>query len=271
MNLKDKVVVVTGSSRGIGRAIAGHLAGLGAKVVITSRNAVNVKKACSILEKENCRVSGIPADISKESDIKKLFDFTLKKYGTIDVWINNAGLSSGYRYIQDVPEKEIRKIVDTNITGTMLACRQVIPWFIKNKKGVIINMTGRGGRLESSANMAVYAATKAAVTSLTKSLAEENRKFPMSIHALLPGMVETDFYKDTPVSPGLKSQMQIIPILLKAYGTPIGEVANKAAKIAGQKPGKKTGKLYKLGNPLRMFTAMPQMIASMARARKIQK
>ena len=75
MNLKDKVVVVTGSSRGIGRAIAGHLAGLGAKVVITSRNAVNVKKACSILEKENCRVSGIPADISKESDIKKLFDF----------------------------------------------------------------------------------------------------------------------------------------------------------------------------------------------------
>lgn len=268
MKLKGKVVVVTGSTRGIGRAIAERLAETGAKVVVSSRNAANVAGTCREIGMKCPEIAGISADVSTGKGVEKLFRFALKRFGTVDVWINNAGLSSGYRYLQDIPEKEIRRIVDTNLTGVLLSCRTVIPHFIREKKGVIINITGRGGRLESAAFMAVYAATKAAVTSLTKSLAEENRKHPLSIHALLPGMVETDFYRNTPVSPGLKSRMLIMPVLLKAYGTPVVEVAAAVAKIAGQKPGKKTGKIYRLGNPFKMFTAMPKMIMGMSQAGK---
>lgn len=263
MPVKDKVVVITGSTRGIGRAVAEHLARLGARVVVSSRTPASVKKACSEIGRD-CpgRIAGIPADASREKDMEKLFRFALKTFKTIDVWVNNAGLSGGYRYLTDMTPETIRKIVDTNITGTLLGCRAVLPYFLKQNKGVILNFSGRGGRQEPSEYMSVYACTKAAVTSLTKSLAREYRGKPVSILALLPGMVDTDMTRSTDASPSLKNDLKVMPVLMKALGTPVERVARAVEKLAAGKPGRGSGKIISLVSPVRMMLALPRLLVA---------
>ncbi len=131
------------------------------------------------------------------------------------------------------------------MTGLLLACRMIIPYFRQNK-GILINLSGKGGRGDPSPYTTVYAATKAAVSSLTKSLAQENKAYPLSIHAVLPGMVATDLYKDIKTSPDLENDIQNIPLILKAIGVSKEEVGLLFVKIAAQEPGKVTGKIYSL-------------------------
>ena len=246
MRLTDKVIVITGSTRGIGLAIAKACAHKGAKLVICSRNKMFVENTVQEFINLGVDVFGIVADVSIGNDLKKIIDQTIYKYKRIDVWINNAGISLGYRYIQDISADELSSIVDINIKGTLFASKLLIPYFIEQKGGILINMSGRGGGGEAAPYMAAYCATKAAVSSLTKSLAAENKKHPLSIHYVLPGMVETDFYKDMKISPSLKENMKSLPYILKAFGVSLDDVGKCVAKIASQKPGKRTGKLYSL-------------------------
>ncbi len=256
MKLENKVIVITGSTRGIGRAIAEACAREGGKVVICSRNKENVKETCDSLVKEGFTVTGIAADVSKVGDLKKLFDHALETYGTIDVWVNNAGLSGGYRLLYDLSEEEIRDIVNVNVTAVLQACKIVIPYFREHEKGVIINMSGKGGRGEASPYLTVYAATKAAVTSLTKSLAQECKGYPLSIYSVIPGMVETDFYKDMKVSPQLAREVEAIPLMLKVFGVPKETAAKAIVNIAAQEPRRKTGHQYSLMSRTQMIRAI---------------
>jgi NAD(P)-dependent dehydrogenase (short-subunit alcohol dehydrogenase family) len=259
MKLENKVIVITGSTRGIGRAVAEACAREGGNIVVSSRSDKAVKEAVTSLVKEGFTATGIVADVSRESDIKNLVDHAIKTFGKIDVWINNAGLSGGYRMLYDVGEDEICDIVNANLTGTLQACRLVIPYFMENK-GIIINMSGKGGRGDASPYMTVYAATKAAVTSLTKSLAKEYKRFPVSIHCVFPGMVETDFYKDLKVSSNLAHTIKDISVALKVFGVPINEVAEALVDICAQEPGKKTGNLYSIAGKTKMMKAVLTMI-----------
>ncbi len=246
MKLTEKVIVVTGSTRGIGRAIAEACAAEGGRVVISSRHEAAVKETLEAFQRRGYKVSGVAADVSSESDLEKLLQHAVQTWGRVDVWINNAGLSSGFRPLDEISAEEIATIVNVNLTGMLKACRMIIPYFIKNGGGVLINMSGKGGRGEASPFLTVYAATKAAVTSLTKSLAREYRAYPVSIHSVLPGMVETDFYKDMNASPKLAADAQNIPYVLRAVGVPKDVVGRFFAEIAAQEPGKVTGKSYSL-------------------------
>lgn len=256
MKLDNKVIVITGSTRGIGRAIAKACAEEGGKVVICSRNKEAVEETCNSIARKGFKATGIAIDVSNENEVRKLFDHALKIYGTIDVWINNAGLSAGYRMLHDLSESEIRNIIDVNITGTLQACKMVIPFFIQNKKGILINISGKGGRGEAAPYLTTYAATKAAVTSLTKSLAKEYKAYPISIHSVFPGMVETDFYKDIKVSPNLAKEVENIPLLLKVFGVPKERVAKAIVDIAAQEPGERSGKQYSLMGGVKTMKAM---------------
>jgi len=244
MKLSNRVIVITGSTRGIGRAIAGACAGEGARIVICSRDPKAVKRACGDLNKEGHEVSGITVDVSKSGDLEKLLKHAVEAWGRVDVWINNAGLSGGLRYTGDMNRQEIQRIVDVNLTATIDACRLLIPYFVKQGGGIIINMSGKGGRGKASPYLSVYAATKAAVSSLTRSIAKEYRKQPLSIHSVTPGMVETDFYEKVEVSPGLESMAKGVPYALKAFGVPVEKVGRLFVNIAAQEPGRKTGKNY---------------------------
>lgn len=255
MKLENKVIVITGSTRGIGRAIAEACAEEGGKIVICSRNKEAVDKACSTMAQKGIDITGIAADVSQPSDLKKLFDHAITMYKTIDVWINNAGLSGGYRFLHHLNEDEIREIVDVNISGILQACRIVIPYFIENKKGIIINISGKGGRCEASPYMTVYGATKAAVTSLTKSLAKEYRRYPISIHSVIPGMVATDFYRDLKVSPDLAESMKTMSAVLKVFSVPKEKIGKGIVDICAQEPGKKSGNQYFLAGKTRMMKA----------------
>jgi NAD(P)-dependent dehydrogenase (short-subunit alcohol dehydrogenase family) len=256
MKLKDKVIVITGSTRGIGRAIAKACAKEGALVVICSRHESAVKETFETFTKQGFNVSGVTVDVSKQHDLEKLLQHAIQTRGRVDVWINNAGLSGGFQPLDEMSPEEITTIVNVNLTGMLKACRLIIPYFIQQRGGILLNISGKGGRGEAAPFLATYAATKAAVTNLTKSLAQENKAYPLSIHSVVPGMVATNFYKDMKTSPKLAASAKDLPYVLKAFGVPIDVVGRFFVQIAAQKPGKVTGKNYSLLSGWRLIRAI---------------
>ncbi|NLY90110.1 MAG: SDR family oxidoreductase [Firmicutes bacterium] len=252
-SLAGKVVVITGSTRGIGLAIAEACARNGAKVVISSRNAVKVNEVVGSLQEKGYAVTGLATDVSRKDDLQQLFEHAIATWGRIDVWINNAGISSGYRPLEEIPASEIRTIVGVNLTGTLLACQLIIPYFKAQGKGILINMSGRGGNGDYAPYMVPYTATKAAVTTLTKGLAKENAAYPISIHAVVPGMVATGFYQNIKAGPEGRQQLAALPYVLKAFGVPPATVGEFFVRLAAQKPGKVTGKIYSLLSGFRLL------------------
>lgn len=251
--LTDKVIVITGSTRGIGLEIAEACGKNGAKLVISSRNETKINEVIASFREKGYAVTGIATDVSRKDDLEQLFNHAIATWGRIDVWINNAGISCGYRPLEQIPVHEIRTIIGTNLTGTLLACQLIIPYFRAQGKGILINMSGRGGRGDYAPFMVPYTATKAAVTTLTKSLALENAGYPISIHSVYPGMVETDFYQEIKTSPEGKAELKMLPYVLKAFGVPLATVGDFFVKLAAQEPGKVTGKSYSLLHGFRLF------------------
>jgi len=253
LKLKDKVIVITGSSRGIGKSIAGACIVEGAKVVISSRNLESIINTCNELDPEGNCITGISIDVYKKEDLQKLFEHAIEKFKRIDIWINNAGIGGGYMAIDEMSYEEIEQVVNINLTGALNACRLIIPYFIKQGSGIILNMSGRGGKFEAAPFQAVYASTKAAIISATKSMAAENKKYPISIHAINPGMVETDILKNVKSGPKSNYEHATLKYVLNAFGVPIDVVGKSVAAIIAQVPGKKTGKVYSLLSGLRMI------------------
>ncbi|MBA7587653.1 Short-chain reductase protein NovJ [subsurface metagenome] len=164
------------------------------------------------------------------------------------------------RFFDELSEEEVKEIVDVNITGTIQASRIIIPHFIKQGKGILINMGGMGSKGEKAPHLTAYALTKAAVASFTRNLAEEYKGHPISIYMVIPGMVETDFYNDIKVSPKLTKDLKNLPYALEAFGVPIEEVGKLCADIAAQEPGKDTGKTYSLLRGTRLMRGITLMV-----------
>lgn len=244
--LSGAVVVVTGSTRGIGRAIAQGCAERGATVVLSSRGDEAVRRAVHEFAASGWRASGIASDVSKHADVDALFEHALDYHGRIDVWVNNAGLSAGYRYLDEVPPEELDAIVGTNLLGTMYGCRLLVPYF-REHGGVLLNVGGRGFRGGATPHTAAYAATKAAVASITRSVAAENRDAPgLHVHMLVPGMVPTGFYEDIVVSPRLEHRKRAVARALQAFGVSLDEVAEKTAALLDGPAWRGTGRTFSL-------------------------
>lgn len=259
MILEHKVIVITGSTRGIGLAVAEACAKEGAQIVICSRHESAVKQTIKAFKQQGYSVSGIKVDVSVPGDIEKLLQHAVETWGRVDVWVNNAGLSGGIQTLDAMSEEEITSIVNVNLTAMLQACRIIIPYFIQHDGGTIINLSGRGGRLEESPYMVVYAATKAAVSSLTKSLAKENKGKPISIHAVIPGMVETDFYKDIKVSSNLE-EMAEGTLRVKGLLRALKRRRKLLCKDCGAKPGEVTGKIYRILGGRRLMRGIGLMM-----------
>jgi NAD(P)-dependent dehydrogenase (short-subunit alcohol dehydrogenase family) len=254
LGLRGKVVVITGSTRGIGRAMAESCAAEGATVVVSSRTATAVEETVAFLQARGGRASGIACDVSVDSELEALLRHAIDAHGGVDVWVNNAGMSLGMRRHVDTTPEEIRRIVDVNLVGTMLASRLVVPHLVSRGGGVLVNVSGRGGRGDAAAYTAAYAATKAAVMVFTKSLAEEHKRDPLSIFAFMPGMVDTDFYGESmQVGDDLKDLAGNILVVLDAIGTPIAEVGPKLAELAACEPGRETGKVVSVSGGAHMM------------------
>jgi len=244
VRLKDRVMVVTGGTRGIGWAIAQAAASEGATVVICSRDETAVREKVSTLKETGGQASGIAADISRENDLEKLIEHTISAWGRLDIWVNNAGVSAGRKPFRALSMAEIDRLVGVNLAGTLKAARLVLPYFVKQGGGILLNMSGKGGDGHPAPFNATYAATKAAVVSLTRSLAQEYRRHPVSIHSISPGMVATDFYKDVLTRPEMAVQANKLASVMRVAGVPPEAVGRLVVEVASQRPGQVTGKNY---------------------------
>jgi NAD(P)-dependent dehydrogenase (short-subunit alcohol dehydrogenase family) len=261
MPLAGKVVVVTGSTRGIGRAIAEACAAQGATVVVASRHPDAVADTVADLTAAGRVATGIPCDVSDFDSLQRLFRHAPEAHGHIDVWFSNAGISPGYQPLPELSVEDLAEVVAVNILGVEYAAKLLLPYFAKHS-GILVNISGRGGRGDATAYTAAYGATKAAVLQLTKSLAAENKRYVnVSVHALLPGMVETDFYGPRMrVSPELEASARNIPWVLRAIGVPKREVGELAAAIAAQTPGRETGRIYRTMRGLKTMRGVARLI-----------
>jgi NAD(P)-dependent dehydrogenase (short-subunit alcohol dehydrogenase family) len=260
--LEGKVVVVTGSTRGIGRAIAVACAAEGASVVVNGRAEGPVDEAAAAIRASGGEATGVVADVSHADDVQRLFDAALGAYGRIDVWFNNAGLPGGFRPLHEMPAADLTDIADVNFGGFMLCCRLAIP-YMREHGGIIVNMCGRGSRGEVAAYGAPYAASKAADASLTMSLAAENRDAPnLSIVGLIPGMVPTDFYAKMECSPALEEKRANVDIALDAFKVMPEEVGAYAVKLAATAPGSGTGKMHTLLGGMRSMRGVLKIMGA---------
>jgi NAD(P)-dependent dehydrogenase (short-subunit alcohol dehydrogenase family) len=216
----------------------------GATVVVSSRTPSAVEAIVESLRAGGGTASGIACDVTRPEDIHALLTHAVETHGAVDVWVNNAGISLGLRTHVDTTPEEIEAIVDTNLVGTMVASRLLVEYFIKRGGGVLINVSGRGGRGDTASYTAAYAGTKAGVMVFTKSLAEEHRGDPVSILVFMPGMVDTDFYGDSmQVTEGLEPLVDNVRIVLDAIGTPIEAVGPALVDAACTLPGESSGKV----------------------------
>ena len=187
MQLKDKVAIVTGGSRGIGFAIAKLFSEAGASVVITGRDIKRLNEAAA---KINC--TAIKADVKNSLEVKSVINNTIEKFGRIDILINNAGIFPKISKLHEISEDDWNEVIDTNLSGPYRFAREAIPYLQKNG-GVIINISSDAGlRAYPDFNADAYSASKAALNLLTKTWALQYAKDKIRVNAVCPGVVDTD-------------------------------------------------------------------------------
>ncbi len=191
--LKGKNAIITGASRGIGRAIAESLAKEGMNLVIAARGKDVLDKAAAEISKEHkVRVIGVVCDVSKREDLENLVNVALKEFKKIDALINNAGVSSQHPF-QEQPLEDIEKLMYTNFFGYVMLTRLLINHFIENKGGSIINMVSGSTMVDPPPrNFIVYTSLKWALRKFGKGLFWELRDSGIKVTSLLPGVTNTE-------------------------------------------------------------------------------
>lgn len=187
MKLSGKVAIVTGGSRGIGRATAVLLAQNGAHVVITSRSKAGLDGTKNIVE--------ISGDIRNSTDVENVVKNTIETFGRIDILVNNAGIFPKIKPLHEIPEEEWNEVIDVNLTGQFRFTKAAMPHLMKTG-GCIVNVSSDAG-LKSFENFEAdaYTATKGALVMLTKAWAVEYAKHKIRVNCVCPGIVETDMTK----------------------------------------------------------------------------
>ncbi|WP_213996821.1 SDR family NAD(P)-dependent oxidoreductase [Tepidanaerobacter syntrophicus] len=191
-NLENKVAIVTGGSRGIGKAISLGLAEAGADVVPVSRTKAAVDEVCNLIENLGRRTLSITTDVSDESSVKFMIEKVIKTFDKIDILINGAGISPILKSAEKTSLEEWNQIINTNLTGVFICSNEVGKIMIdKNVSGTIINIASVGGKV-GLLRQAAYCAAKGGVIQLTKVLALDWVKYGIRVNAIAPGYVKTD-------------------------------------------------------------------------------
>ena len=237
MNLFDlsgKVAVITGSSRGIGRAVAERFADHGAKVVISSRKAGPCEEVAAEINAAHPGAAiAVPANISSKEDLQRLVDETRKAFGRIDVVVCNAASNPYYGPMAGIEDDQFRKILENNVIANHWLINMVVPEMIERKDGAIIIVSSIGG-LRGSPIIGAYNISKAADFQLARNLAHEYGPHNVRVNCIAPGLIKTDFAKALWDNPdNLKASTARSPLL--RIGVP-DEIAG-AAVFMGSRAG----------------------------------
>lgn len=190
LGLENKVALVTGGTKGIGKAIAKALADEGAQVVICGRGKDNLEKTKKDIESSGKNVLAIQADLTKQADVDHLISTIIETHNTIDILINNAGMTPGFNHFENITLEDWENIFDLNVFGTVRVTKAVLPYMKKANYGRIINLGSESG-VQPDAFMPEYNATKAALINLTKSLSKAYAKDGILINTVSPAFVMT--------------------------------------------------------------------------------
>tara|TARA_B100000579_G_C22838028_1_gene859901 strand:- start:421 stop:1302 length:882 start_codon:yes stop_codon:yes gene_type:complete len=191
--LSGKVAIITGANRGLGYEIAKKYVSYGAKVVLFAREKElleSCKNYLSNLSKSDENVLTVAGDVSIEDDVIHLFDATLSKFGSYDILVNNAGIYGPKGKIEDIDWKEWRRAIEVNLYGSVLTCREAIPYFKKQNSGKIIQLSG-GGATNPLPGISSYAVSKAGIVRFIETLSEEVKGTKIDINAIAPGPLNT--------------------------------------------------------------------------------
>ena len=247
MRLAGKVAIVTGGSRGIGFAIARALGTEGARVAIASRTAAELEAARSKLETERIEALARPGDIARFDDVCALVDEVLRRWGRIDVLVNNAGVMGAIGRLDECDVQQWKRAIEINLFGTMHACRAVLPHMRASGGGKIINVAGGGiGGAAVAPRVSAYASSKAAIVQFTEALAREVQGEGIQVNAVSPGAVITEMTAVVLAAGADRAGAELYERTLeqRARG---GETAEPVSKLvvwlAGQGSRGPTGKL----------------------------
>lgn len=194
--LKGKVAIVTGSSSGIGKAIALRFGAEGAKVVVAARRAPLCEQTVSRIVREGGEAWMLQTDVSDERQAERLIAETVKRYGRLDILVNNAGVGGGGR-LADTTTRAFDEVIGINLRGTFFCCRAGFKQMQAQGGGTIINMSSVAG-LQAWAGTGTYSASKHGIMALTKSLADEGRPYHIKVSAICPGAVSDELVDASP-------------------------------------------------------------------------
>lgn len=227
MKLKGKVAVVTGAGRGIGFAIASRFAAEEAKVVIIDLREEDVKEAVEKIKKQGGEAYGFQGDVTSKERVEEIVNQVLKKFGTVDVLVNNAGIYVGKMFWEE-PLEFYERTFKVNVLGTVIPSQAVVPHMMKKRKGKIINISSKSAVCGEPGH-AAYSASKGAVLALTRAMAIELAPYHINVNAICPGPTETAILFSSMTKEQLEELKKQIP--LGRYGKP-EDIAGAALYLA---------------------------------------
>ncbi|MPW24462.1 3-oxoacyl-ACP reductase FabG [Alkalibaculum sp. M08DMB] len=215
MRLKDKVAIVTGSAQGLGKAMILRLASEGAKVVVTDINYDSCLIVKKEIEQSGAEAIAIKCNVTNRDEVKSLLEQTTSKFGKIDIFVNNAGITQDAQ-ITKMTDEQWDRVIDTDLKSMFICTQEVIKFMIPNNYGKIVNITSVAGQ-EGNFGQTNYSAAKSGVIGLTKTLSKELGKRGITVNAVAPGFILTEMTEAIPDK--IKEQL-IERIPLKRGGQP---------------------------------------------------
>ncbi|MBY0338487.1 MAG: SDR family oxidoreductase [Acetobacteraceae bacterium] len=237
-DLSGKVAIVTGGSRGIGRAICERLAEHGAKVVVSSRKADACEEVVRAIEARGGTAMAVACNISRKEELRALVDRTIAAWGQVDVLVCNAAVNPYFGPSQDIPDEAYDRIMNSNVRSNLWLCQMVIPGMAERGGGSVIIVSSIGG-FRGSPRLGIYGVSKAADMQLARALATEWGPRNVRVNAIAPGLVKTDFARALWEDPAnLRKRTRDTPLL--RIGEP-DEIAGAAVFLAAPASGFMTG------------------------------
>lgn len=240
-DLTGKTAIVTGASKGIGKAIAYGFGKAGANVVISSRNQQNLDEVVAEFAKEGIKAIAVAAHASNKSDSEHLISQTISTFGSIDILVNNAAANPHFGGLETMEDWAYQKIMDVNVKGPFELAKLALPEMKKRNSGSIINISSVEG-LTPSHGLGIYSVSKAALIMLTKSMAKEWGQFGVRANAICPGIIQTKF-SEALWSNAAQTKEMLSKVSIKRVGQP-HDLAGLAVFLASDASSYSTGGIF---------------------------